>query len=101
GPLDHFFVGDQLLPLLRFGESKITAQLTTLKYRLRDVCAVTPGVETGIQCPPEHRRHSISAADGGGQSNLREESSFGDSDFRIGGYQVLFGLRNVRTTREQ
>jgi hypothetical protein len=45
--------------------------------------------------PPEHNRRAISAAAGGGQSNLREESSFGDSDFRIGGDEVLLGLRNV------
>ena len=101
GSLDRLFVSDQLLPSLRFGESKITAQLTTLKDRLCDVCGVTPGGEIGIQSPPEHSRHSISAAAGGGQSNLREESSFGDSDFRIGGDEVLLGLRNVRTTREQ
>src|SRR5437899_1886054 len=51
GSLDRFFVGDQLLPLLRFGESKITAQLTTLKDRLDDVCPVTPGGEIGTQYP--------------------------------------------------
>ena len=100
GLLDSLFVCDQLLALLRFGESKIAAQLTTLKNRLRDVRSVTPGGEIGIQYRREHSRHSRSAAAGPGQRNLGEEGSFGYSDFSIGGYEVLLGLRDVRTALE-
>jgi len=64
------------------------------------ICPATPQVPILVSskdvntCSPQR-------ATGPGERNLRKEGGFGDSDLGIGGNQVLLGLENIRTPREQ
>src|SRR5258708_7045472 len=101
GQLDGLFVSDQRLSLLRFGGAKVPAESTAVENGLRQLSADAPCSNIRAYEGREYSAPPDCTATAAGDRNLRKESSFGDSDLGIGRDQVLLGLGNVGTPREQ
>src|SRR6202021_3778167 len=101
GMLNRFFLGEQGLLILGFGETQVSGERATGENRLADTGTVGPHSTLRTHHARERTASPEGSAAGAGEGYLRKERRFRHSNLGVCGNKSLFSLANIGAPLQQ